>query len=368
MLRRYRMRLLATVWTTCLLASCRGGPGGPPPAASEAAQRMEQESIRRTNELYDAAFLGKRTDEAAMDLEVRLAALLQGELMQTAPRVVELYGGLAGMYFAAHRYGDAESVLRRLLRFSQEARNDTLFQAGVRKTLAVPALRSFANRNQEIKVLEKLLRELEADVDWDQEDQLGARFHVALLDCLGTAYMLDGKGPLALRWYQEARQRGLAAYHNTQVEDRIVKEALTLSCRLFPLSGLVSTYLLLDRLEDALEVGDELVLVAGALAEGRLLPAGHPARQTTEGALKVLGEAYARRQEARIAETGAKLPRTLEERRKYRILQSREARRLETLARERERKGLSRRSPFTTPSPGSGTGEPSEGGPSPGAP
>lgn len=312
-----------------------------------AASALEAEAIRRTNELYDAAFLGRRTDEAARDIEVRIAALLAGKLSQTAPDVVELYGGLAGMYFSANRIADGGAVVRRLFEFCRRSRNDTLLVAGLRKMLAVPALRSFARRTQEIQVLENLLKDFEKEGKWSQPEQLDERLYVALLDCLGTAHMLDRNGDLALRYYQEARTRASAIRENLRVEDPFLREAFTVSCRIFPLSGLVSTYLIMGEMERALAVSDELVQVADALADGRLLPAGHPARMTLEGALQMLGEAYTARQEEAARQTGAKLPMTLKERRNWKLYQEREQRRIEELAKERDRRGLTRRSPFT---------------------
>lgn len=306
---------------------------------------LAAQTPQEIDSLYQQAFRGQRTDEAARDLEFRIAALQQQPYLEAAPQVVELLGGLAGMYFAAHREADAESVLRRLYAYARKGPDDTLLYAGTRKCLAVPAFRRFARRSVEVKVLEKLRRDLEGRARWNTKLMLDERFLVALMDCVGTAHMLDRRGAEALAAYREARARGDAVHASMQAPNSQYHQAATMNCRIFPRCGMISSYLILGEMEAAIEVQEELSPILEELQGARLLASGHPAYQAAEGALRSLKEGYENLQAARKLR-GEDVPLTLEERRARRAESAAWVREADARARERVRTGEAPVSPF----------------------
>lgn len=282
-------------------------PAKPPPFIARALAEQQAQKM------YESAFKGEHTDEVATMMENHLAALMGQDQRVGAPRIADLLGGRAAIEFAAKRYGDGERQLRRLVDFSRLGQDDTLLMVGVRKTLAAAAYQD-RTRRHEIKAMEKLKDELSRSEALGSRSQIEERLIVALLDCIGTAYMLDGMQRQAIDSFREAKGRGDAVYVRLKPPSELLREAVSVTCRLFPRAGLVSARLAMGDLEGAADASDQLIPLVGHLIEERVLPKGHPAREASEGAIDALREAYARVQAARIAKGETGIPRTLEER------------------------------------------------------
>lgn len=284
-----------------------------------AALRAEGPSAQRiaaaieAQKLFESGFRGENTDEVARMMEDILGKLLQQDPRQGGPRIADLLGGRAAIEFAAHRYPEAEKQVRRMLAFARAGRDDMLFMLGMRKTLAAAAFRQ-SSRSHEVEVMDKLRDELASSPGLGGKAQLEERLLVALLDCIGTGYMLDGLQPQALAKFREARARSETIFEQIEAPSRLVHLAVSAGSRIFPRAGLVAAYTAKGDLEQAAEASDELIPLVGSLVEAGVLPEGHPAREAAEGSIDALRETYAQVQAARKARGEKDLPATLEER------------------------------------------------------
>jgi hypothetical protein len=296
--------------------------------------------------LLEAGFRGERSEEAVEQIKDRIATLLRGKPRETASQAAERFGDLAAVFFAAAREKEGAAAVARLLEFARALRSDTLFVGGARRFLALPALRKEVRRDQEIRTLQELLKEIRLDSQKEDPELLRTRLQVALLEALGTAWMFDGKGAEALDFYRQARALGLAVYRKIPAPTRKHREGWTISCRVLPLTGLLSANLLLGKLDRSLELSDELASLISLLEAQGLYPPGHPARISAEGALEALEQAYTLRQKELREKTGDPVPITLEQRRRWKKTMAARNQHFDALAEKRYREGVAPTSPF----------------------
>lgn len=289
----------------------------PAPEISPEARAAAEE---RAQEMFEAAFRGDHTDEVADMMESALARLLRQDPREGAPRIADLLGSRAAIEFAAKRYPEAEKQVRRLLDFARLGRDDTLFLVGMRKAIAAAAYRG-GSRRHEVQALEKLRGELASSPALGGKAQLEERLVVALLDCMGTAYMFDGLHREAIAKFREARARAEAAFERIEAPSRLMGLAVSASSRIFPRAGLVAVHLARGDYEASVAASDELIPLVGMLVEAGVLPQGHPARGAADGSVDALRHAYARVQAARKAKGETGIPATLEERLRERAKQ-----------------------------------------------
>jgi hypothetical protein len=272
---------------------------------------------RRAQEMFEAAFRGEHTDEVADMMESHFQTLMRQDPRDGAPRIADLLGSRAAIEFAARRYPEAEKQVRRLLDFARLGRDDTLFLVGMRKTLAAAAYRG-SSRRHEVDVLSKLKDELGTSPARGGKAQLEERLMVALLDCMGTAYMFDGLHQESVAHFREARGRAEVAYERIEAPSEVVRQMVSASSRIFPRAGLVAAHLARGDYEASAAASDELIPLVGSLVEAGVLPQGHPARLAADGSIEALRHSYAKVQAARKAKGEKDIPATLEERLKRR--------------------------------------------------